>query len=299
MVSTDQITSRVSFFGRLADEVTRGVVPSSGFSATIDGLGQDALHKDDGYFVFADVPPSATPYTIYIDGAAYQTRTFGAALPADTAVELTAGGEDELFVTVDSVSVLERRINFAAIAFVPTIDAGADVFGPGGLTSMLDEPLEGSAVDFAIVDDANGFAAGNVLRIVRSPRLLLRPGPSYTFPSDATVVAVKTIEDDPDDTPIEGVSVTIDRVNGQPLQTVTIGGVDLAHLPSESLIIGTTAALETLTTARGQAVYHFPSDTTVTELRVALAKSGYVATSATISVAATERMLETVTLQRA
>ena len=134
--------TRLAFFGRLADDLTRQVLRPENMSVSIDGVTRRALLKDDGHFAFADVEPSLTAYRLRLGGAAYQTRTVTQALPTLGPVEVTLPGEDELYVVLTGAPTPASRVSFAMRSFVRPIVTGAAVIGSDGFTATLAEPVD-------------------------------------------------------------------------------------------------------------------------------------------------------------
>jgi hypothetical protein len=222
--------SRLSFYGRLADDLTRQMVRVQDVTVSLEGDRRRPFLKQDGYFVFADLEPSVTDYHFRIAVRSYQDRTIAKALPANTAVELIFSGEDELYLLITQVQGAQNRITFEEIPFVPTIEAGAMVIGEGGFTATLAEPLEGQKLSFAVLSTVAGLAGGQLLRILRSASLIVRPGPYYPFPAETTVVAVKVVESDPAETPIGDAAVEVIQVNATAPTAVNVGGLNLSRI---------------------------------------------------------------------
>ena len=130
-IMNERKTKRVSLVGRLADDVTREIIPGRAFNAVLSASRQRALLKDEGYFVFTDLEPSVTDYEVSVDAPSYQRRTLAVGLPTTAAVHMTYPGEDELFIIVTGVNSAARRVSFEPIPFIPTIWPGSIVFGPG------------------------------------------------------------------------------------------------------------------------------------------------------------------------
>jgi hypothetical protein len=58
MNNKDNFTGNLSFFGRLADEITREVIPCKSFTVSIQNHRAVPLYKEDGFFVFSDLEHS-------------------------------------------------------------------------------------------------------------------------------------------------------------------------------------------------------------------------------------------------
>jgi hypothetical protein len=298
---SEMTTKRVSLYGRLTDDLTRDVVSGRAFDAVLSATGQRALRKDDGYFVFTDLAPSATDYEILVSARSYQRRTLAINLPTALAVEVAYPGEDELCVIVTGVDAESRRVSFEKLPFVPTIRAGSGVFGPGDFTATLDAPLEGSEVEFAILSSVVGLGDGALLRFVRSTNLILQPGPYYPFEANTTLVVLKAVGSTAGDPPVGDATITIDQVNAVALTTTLVGGLNLHTVTlagSPTLLLGPDRAIQTVTNERGDALFYFPVDTPITELRMQITRSGYVSASETIPVTAGKRTTRTVPLDR-
>jgi hypothetical protein len=280
--------SRLSFYGRLADNLTRQMVRVQDITVSLEGDRQRPLLKQDGYFVFADLEPSVTDYRFRIAVRSYQDRTIVKALPANTAVELIFPGEDELYLSIVEVKGAQNQVMLEKIPFVPTIEAGATVIGEGGFTATLAEPLGGHKVSCAELSTVVGLASGQLLRIVRSASLMVRPGPYYPFPAKTTLVAVKVVEKDPVETPIGDTAVEITQVNATAPTTVNVGGLNLSRInlggnPPAFLILDNDDK-KTSTNDRGDAVFYFPGYKNITSLQLVVSKNQYQTATSTINI---------------
>lgn len=279
-------TTRVSLFGRLAEAPTRRSVPPSAFEATLGE--KEAIYKQDGSFAFVDIEPKATPYAITVRGRAYRTRVISASLPTLAAVALARDGEDELYVSITAVEAPQQRVRFDLIPFLPAIAPGATVVAAGGFSATLQEPLEGEDVDFALLSTVAGLAPGGVLRIRRSDRLLLRPGPYYTLSEPATVLSARFLENTSAADPVEGALMVLSEVNGVALATVTVDGLVLhrVQLGAQTVVLGPSSAVEVESNPRGEARLDLPAHLPITSLRLQVSHPDHVAVSQTVAVTA-------------
>ena len=143
MMATETRTSRLAFFGRLADALSRQPLVPQDMTVSLEGSTREALLKQDGHFAFADLAPSAASYLIYIGGPVYHERVVAKALPTLDPVQLTFPGEDELFVAIDTVT--PGRVTFETIPFVAPIATGSAVLGEAGFTATLADSCRGAA----------------------------------------------------------------------------------------------------------------------------------------------------------
>ena len=288
MASSEVHTSRLAFFGRLGDDLTRQVLRPEEMSVSLEGDPRPALRKEDGHFALVDLEPSTTDYNVRLGGPAYQTRTVAKALPTLAPVQVTFPGEDELYLVLAGTSTPQNRVNFQTLAFVPPIDAGAAVIGEGGFTATLAEPLEGRDVSFAVLSTIAGLAAGQVLRIVRSPNLLVRPGPYYAFPDDVTVVAVHVVENDPAEPPIGDATIAISQIDGSGPTVIAVGGLPLQRFAlaasATAFVVLDAGHAITTTTVRGDGVFYFPGSTPLASLELTVAKPQYQTATVTLNV---------------
>jgi len=304
MTAVETRLSRVSIVGRVADELTREDLGPPRVDAALRNSPRRAVRKQDGYFVFADLAASPPEYEIDLTGRQLQARRLTVSVPAGTALTIDPAGEDDLQVIITGIA--GDRVSFAAIPFVPSIGDGALVHGEGGFSSVLAEPVEGMDVDGAELLSAAGLLVGQALRIVRSTRLLLRPGPYYPFPESTTVVVLRVVENMLGSAPIPDARLQVTAVNGAPVASVPVGGVSLfrAELPTGGtpptipFMIGTQAARTTVTNARGDAVYYYAPAAPVTSLTVSVSKAGYVTQSRTVTVQPGARTSDLVQLVR-
>ncbi|MEP7305174.1 MAG: hypothetical protein ABJA98_06620 [Acidobacteriota bacterium] len=302
MVVAERSVRRLAFFGRLADDLTRRPLRPGDMTVTVAGDHRSTLLKGDGHFAVVDLQPSATDYQIQIGGPAYQTRTVAKALTAAAPVPVTFAGEDELYVVLGGAPTPQNRISFEPLAFVPTVEAGASVIGQGGFTATLAEPLEGRNVNSAVLSTVAGLVAGQLLRIVRSPNLLLRPGPTYAFPSDVTVVVVHVVENDPAEPALAGATLAISKINGAGPIGATVGG-----LPLSRFALGGTAVVSVVlddedraasSNDRGDAVFYFSGEKALTSLAIDVSKAQYQPAAVTMNVTANARNVQKVSLTR-
>ena len=304
MISFETRRSQVCLFGRVADELTRTDLTARAFDARLRNHQREAVRKDDGHFVFTDLTPSPPPFEVELSGRGYQTRSLNASWPGPNPVAIA--GEDELHVIV--TNVVGNTISFAPIAFVPTIEAGSQVFGEAGFTTTLAQDLEGEDVQAADLVGALAALTGTMLRIVRSNRLLLRPGATYPFPDRTTIAAFRVV-DSATNNPLEGALVDITAVNATAIASAAVGGVTLFRAdvpgipppplpPPVPVMIGSSAARGALTDERGNAVFYFPEVTPVTSLTVSVSLTGYVTQARTLAVQAGTRSFDLVQLVR-
>lgn len=302
--STDTFTGTLSFFGRLSDELTREVIPPRDYRMRVPGASVPALaeaqYKSDGFFCFQDLKVSATSYQLEMTSTLYQPRSFLKSLPSPAPVEVSYGGEDEVYVLIKTVNGGAKTVGFDQIPFVPPVPKGAAVIGEGGFATTMKEPLEGVDVATASLDSAAGLLPGQFLRMVRSQSLLAKPGPYYPFPLGTTRVHVKVVQDAPGEEPLGSAQLLIQSVetvapvgtvvDGVELKTVTLPG------PGPTLILGTSRDLETRTDARGQAVLFFPGNWPLTTCAVAVSAAGHVSKTVNLALIANQRTLATVKL---
>lgn len=305
-ILTDTRGTRLSFFGRFTDEISRDVLTPDEFRVDLEGAPLQpppaASYKQDGYFVFQNLKASASAYELRFDGPRYQQRSFLQALPTVDPVELTYGAEDEIYLAITSVQVALKRIGFDAIPFLPRISAASQVRGEGGFTTTLTENLEGVAVATADLNDVTGLAVGQLLRIIRSHGLLAKPGPYYPFPPATTVLAFKVVSDLPGKAPIARAAARIKKVNAIALTGTLVDGVELENVtlasppPAPVLIFGPERDTITASDARGQSVFYFPGQWPITAVEIDLTATGYLPTTAILTSTPGQRTFATIEL---
>jgi hypothetical protein len=302
--SADTFTSALSFFGRLSDELTREVILPSDYRVRVSGASMtapvQAQYKSDGFFYFQDLKVSAANYQLDLRSSLYQPRSFLKSLPTPAPVEISYAGEDEVYVLIKTVNGAGKTVGFDKIPFVPPVPKGAPVIGQGAFTTTMAETLEGVDVATASLDSITGLMPGQLLRMVRSRRLLAKPGPYYPFPSDTTRAHVKVVEDAPGEEPLRSARLLIQSVETvAPVGTV-VGGVEIKTVtlpgPAPTLILGTSRDLETRTDARGQAVLFFPGQWPITTCAVLVSAAGHVSKTANLTLIAKQRTLAAVKL---
>jgi hypothetical protein len=303
MTGRESHTSQLSFFGRVADDLTRKVILPPDLNAILETIGKPSLNKRDGYFVFADLPPSAAEYRIQIDAIAFQRRTIAKVLSAATAIEITLPGEDELYLSITDISTPQTRVSFEPIAFLPPIGAGAAIFGQSGFTATLTEPLDGSQVGFAKLSNVAGLAVNQLLRIVRSRNLLVRPGPYYEFPADVTVVALNVVDSDQGGSAVAGARIDINKINNTAPGSVSVGDLklDVFDLGGavRSVLLFDEDDTTTVTNERGDAIFYFPGSKPVAGIELQVTKPGFQPTTQTVNLTVKTRNAQKIVLPKA
>ena len=302
MSLSDSHTSQLSLFGRLADEVTRQVILPSNFSASLEPDGRPSLQKSDGFFAFVGLAPSPSECRIRIDASTFQRRTVTKVRPSEAPVELSFPGEDELYLTIADVLAPQSRVTFDPIAFVPPIKPGAAAIGQGGFSATLVEGLEGAKVSFARLSSIAGLAPNQVLRIVRSPNLLVRPGPTYAFPVATTIVVIKIVEGDQDGPPVVDGRIEIRKINGIAPSTIAVGELtlnlfDLGGGVRSALLLDDQHR-SALSSKRGEAVFYFSGSRAITSIEVSIAAPGLQAKTQVIDLVAKSRTTANIALSK-
>ena len=300
----ETLSTHTALVGRVADALTRQDLTPKQFHASLRNHYRESILKRDGWFVFADLRPSPPNYEIELGGAEFVERRLNVAWPGPGSLVVDPGGEDELQVIATAINGAD--VSFAPVEFLPKIPSGSPVVGEGGFTSTLAEDLEGAGVAQATLASAAGLGAGEVMRIRRSSRLLLRPGPTYPFPAGSTRLTVRTVENTLGQPPILGAQVRITAVNSAALAAVLVGGVSLFRAtlpavppaPAAPFLLGADAARTVLTNDRGAAVFFYPGSTPVTSLTVAVSKTGFVTQTRVAAITPGDAAFELVALNR-
>jgi hypothetical protein len=274
----DRLGSRLAFFGRLTDDFRREPAWLGEYRILLDAPPREALYKHDGHFTFLDLPASPTAYEFELLDGLYQGRRFTKGLPTVAPVEITYDGEDEIYVSVNTVNAVTKQITFAPIAFLPPIRSGAAVLGQGGFSTTLAEALAGVDATTAVLTTVAGLAPGNLLRIVRSHCLRAKAGPYYPFPGGLTLLRLRVVEDSAEEPPLAGVKAQLTEINGVVPSSTGVAGATLRHatLGAQVFVFGTGADLEASTEARGNAVFYFPGTWPIASLTLAISRTGYV-----------------------
>lgn len=297
-MTAEQHISRLSFFGRLADDFTRRPIPGGEIHVSVDEDPQAPQYKDDGHFAFVDLEPSATDYHFQLGAPGYSRRAVAKALPTLTPVQIAYDGEDELYLNLVAPPAAGDVIKFEAIPFIPPVPKDAQVFGEAGFVAALAEPLEGRNVSTATLTASGGLGAGQILRVRRGPNLRLRRAPTATHPADVTVVALRIAENDPAEPPLEGAVVTVTQVNGAPPTAVAVGSLTLQRfsLAGTSLLILDDGSRVTNSDERGDAVLVFPGEKVITSVTVSVVRAQYVTVTPTIAITVKTRNFQKVLL---
>src|SRR6266446_9709891 len=117
MSTAERVETRLSFYGRLTDDLTRRAITAQSMIIRLEADGSLALLKDDGHFCFVALEPSNADYTVKIIVPSYQERTVAKAFPGSNPVELSFPGDDELYVSVKQVNAGQKRVTFEEIPF--------------------------------------------------------------------------------------------------------------------------------------------------------------------------------------
>ena len=138
--------------------------------------------------------------------------------------------------------------------------------------------------------------------IVRSPNLLVQPGPYYAFPAETTVVAMHVVENEPDEPAIANATVAVTQVDGAAPVAVTVGTLPLSRFaltasPGATLVLDADDR-STTTNDGGHAVFYFSGSTPLTSLTVDVSKAGFQTATVTINVTTKARTFKKVPLTR-
>ena len=271
MRNGETLVQKLSFYGRLADEITRDVIPSRLVKVSIPNFTAAPLYKNDGFFTFADIPPSTGNYPFHLTATDYQSRRVEKNLPADSPVELSFHGEDEFYVFITDVQGgANPRVKFDQVPFLKTIPSGADVYGQDGFSATLTEVMEGEGVEEAKLNRTTDLSDGEILRFVRSHNLIMRPGPYYSFDPGTTVIQLKVQENGAgEQPPVPGAVCVITHVNDQEVDSTPVGDADVKTVSftgGEKLVLGTEKDITCTVDDRGKAVFYYPADTPITKL---------------------------------
>ncbi|WP_338699846.1 hypothetical protein V5279_18840 [Bradyrhizobium sp. 26S5] len=303
MTSAEVHQNQLSFFGRIADDLTRRVLGPGDITVSIEGSVRQAIKKADGYFAFSDLVPSATEYRVRVAAPRYQHRTISRSLAVGSgAVELSLAGEDELYVSIEAVVPGQMQVTFGERVVTPSIDTGAPVIGEGDFVGALAEPLEGYHAKGAVLNKIDGLAPGQLLRIVRSQNLLVRPGPYYAFPAGTTVAAFKVVEAGPAKAPVGGAAIEIAEVEGTVARVVDVQGLRLAVFGPVGSSLATIALdaddMRTVTNDQGDAVLYFLGEKPPGAMKVAVSRAGYQDATLTINLLAGGRTFQNIQMTR-
>ncbi len=287
MPVSDIQTTTLSFHGRLADSLTRDVIPMKAFEVQSNWIFSETQYKIDGHFSFYDFPVSPTAYSFYIQGKGYRSRSVEKLLPGSTPVELEYPGEDEVYLFVNFIDGATNRIDFDSIDFLQVIPSGAQVLGPGGFSAILSESIGGSGVSMATLDSVAGLSIGDLLRIRRSNNILLYPSWVYQFRESMTMLYISVKADTPQQEPVENARITIRRINGNVVSAQNIAGLTLYRVSLGSpnpYILGTVHDREQYTDVKGKSLIFFPGGLPVANIRIRIVHNQYITQNLTIPV---------------
>jgi hypothetical protein len=280
MMNGETVVQKLSFYGRLVDEIAREVIPFKNFKVSIKEPGSMPIYKEDGYFVFSDLEAPAD-YQLHLSAHLYQSRSITKHLPAGSPTALSYPGEDELYVIINEIqNGTEKRVLFNSIAFLKTIPEGSLVYKESGGSTRLAGSLEGENVGFAVLEDISGLAQGEILRFVRSSNIIMRPGPYFPFDAQTTLIAMKFVDNSsPSMPPIAGVKCEIKAVNGEPVNPTPVEGLEVWTVtlpdPVGEMILGSENDIITYSNERGDSIFYYPGDTPIDTLSVEITAAGY------------------------
>jgi len=281
VLAGDQFANTLSFFGRFVDDFTRQPLATADVRVLLGGLAEEAIYKPDGFFVFLNIKPSASDYEFQVLSSLYQRRSFKMAQVTAAPVEISFGGEDEIYVVVRTTNTASNQIMFDPIPFLPIIPKGALVLGEANFSATLKNDLGGVDVKSASLDSVSSLAVGTLLRIIRSRSLVAKPGSYWPFPAGTTILAIKIVEDAPGEIPLNGARARLQSVNTQNPVTKTIGSVPIKQIslsisPPQELILGTEEDLNIFMDSRGNGVFYFPGQWPISSLGIEFSHPGYI-----------------------
>lgn len=302
MTNKDIVQRRLSFYGRLADEITREIIPPSMLEVSMPGIEASPFYKPGGYFAFSKIPPSLQPYSFNLRAASYMSRTVEKTLPPDDAASIEFEGEDELYLTIlDVQNGEQKKVSFATIPYLKPISTGAQVFGENAFSTTLAQGLEGEDVQFAMLQDVTGLSPGQILRVKRSPNLIMRPGPYYPFPKGTTLALITVVDAaSPLLMPLTGAVCQITQVNEIPVSQIDVNGVDIytVTIGQDKLILGPAATITARTDSRGNCIFYYPQSAPVTKLKISVTAQAFDSKDLIINLNPGERTVQLVQLDK-
>ncbi len=285
----------VAIAARLVDRLTAR--PIAGAQVRITGRHQQPIAKEDGFYVFTDLP--AEDVTLQASAPGYQLfdHTFALPLPTGDRRVLDVPGENELFLSVITAqsSPEEKIITFAARDFFKPIPSGTRIISDK-IETRLAATLEGEEVSQAVLEDIGSgpdqLGQNDVVRLIGERVVQMRPGPSYWFAKRARRL-VGVVADGADGSPIPDATVTLTEVNDQIVDSEELGTalnrvrVYTIGNDDSKRVIGTRRDIESRSGTRGGYCFYLPErrDLIFNKVMISAAATGYSGAGSVIELA--------------
>lgn len=242
----------------------------SRFRAELIGRGATPQYKDQGFFVFSDLPQGT--YRLKITGERLRPATIEVAVPAEAHVFLESRGDSELVVIARTVANDPggpggRRITFDPVILTRQIRAGARVASDGlppDPPATLTAQLEVGEVSSARLTNAAGLAANSVVRIIRDRSIRMGLDPYYAFESSITRVVGKVVSQLNPGLPLAGAQVRVAELNGAAVTQTDVDGVAIfkgVDAGGRAIVLGAEQDVSALTNERGDYNLYFSNET--------------------------------------
>jgi len=282
----EAIRRRVSFAVRVLDDVTG--LPLDLATARIPAVKRDAIAKDGGFYVFADLDPGT--HAVAVTASRHQPFAFSADTPVAAGTPsrlLRVHGENERILAIQSVLAPSSSVRVAATDVHPGVPAGATVIHQAGQTTLA-APFAGESVDEVELTSLAGLAANQFIRILAEPAIRLRPDPYYDLTSETPPSRrlVGTVRSAATGEPIAGARLEVRRVNGLALTARTLGATPPSSARFSSVgggasrrVVGLQADIVSMTDERGRFALRFSPrrELQVDDVRLRVTAVGFVA----------------------
>lgn len=245
------------------------------FRAELLGTEKAPEYKQEGFFVFSDL--SEGDYTLRISGERFQPETIsvGIPLPAINPKQppiLDSRGDDELIVIVRNVENNDgnnggKKITFDPVILTKQIRAGSRVVSnslPEDPPEKLIEGLQPGSVSLVKVENANGLAAGSVIRIIRDRSIRMNFDPYYLFASPTTRVVGKVVLQQDPRIPLAGAQVRLTGINDTAITSDDVRGVAVfkgVDTNGNAIVLGAEKDISVTTNEKGDYNLYFSNET--------------------------------------
>lgn len=286
-------TRGVSLAVKLVDDLSSKIITDGNVLLSKIG-GNDRVHsaikKQDGFYVFTDVPDEA--YKLTIEAQYFQSfeHNLTMPLPVIDNFVLNIPGQNELILSVQNSNTSTETVTFADRHFYRVIDAGTSMISSRRLGALA-VSLEGESVGEAILDEVGSGTSrihtNDIIRFIGERVIRMKPAPHYVFGKKLRRL-IGTVRDNATDQAITNAQVEIARVNSHNLNAEDVGTTASNTVRVYSIqngtnkrVIGTNNDIQKRVNDRGRFVLYFPErlDLDIDNITLSVTAANYAAIS--------------------